>query len=80
MKVVLEKNIEHLGLIPEFRKKVQRAFMDKRGETFRVKWELFGWIRFIPRADGNYVGFLEKPDLQTTLSKMSSEGELTNAE
>jgi len=69
VKVVLESNIAHLGRIPEFRRKVRRAFENRQGETFRVKWKPYGWIRFVPRADGNYLGFLEEKQLQLTLGK-----------
>ena len=59
MKAILEPPIKHLGLIPEFRAKVLAAFENKQGETFRVYWKPYGWIRFVLDSHGNYKGFLE---------------------
>lgn len=67
MKAILESNIAHLGRIKEFREKVQHTYENKKGETFRVKWNPFGWIRFVPDENGNYRVFLESETVQKTL-------------
>lgn len=75
MKACLDSSIKHLGLIPEFRRKVWRAYENRRGETFRVKWKPFGWIRFAPNADGNYTGFLESETQQQPITFLNGGSE-----
>jgi hypothetical protein len=60
MRLILETDIRYLALVLEFRAKVQRAFENQQGESFRVLWRPVGWIVFVLDAHGNYIGYAEK--------------------
>jgi len=69
----LTENIKHLGLIPGFRRKVRHVFEVQKGFSKRVYWKPYGWIRFVPNADGNYTGFLESETQQQVITKWVNE-------
>ena len=47
MKAILEKDIGHLARLPEFKKKVIRAFQTQKSScSYRVYWKPYGWIEF----------------------------------
>ena len=67
--IMLEPNISHLAENSEFKAKVERAFNNQYGFSRRIHWKPYGWIAFVSRADGSWIGFLEADTFQTMLVK-----------
>jgi len=59
MKARLRQDIKFLAEIPEFIKKMQRAYDNKQGESFRVHQKPVGWVMFTLDKDGVYHGWPE---------------------
>jgi len=59
MKAKLRQDIKFLAENQEFVSKVQQAYVNKQGESFRVYWAPIGWIMFTLDKDGVYHGWPE---------------------